>query len=72
MLLYNHRKEIRKQKREGVKNMKSGYKMSMIRKNGTTDYFGEFETKEFALEMAEDFKALDSDYVDCKIWYFEK
>lgn len=52
--------------------MKSGYKMSMIRKNGKADYYGEFETKEFALEMAEDFKKLDSDYVDYKVWYFEK
>ena len=52
--------------------MKKGYKMSMIRANGKTDYFGEFETKELAMEMVEDFKKLDSDYVDGKIWYFEK
>lgn len=54
------------------KTMLKGYKMSMIKKDGTKDYFGEFETKEFALEMAEDFKKLDSNYVDCEVWYFEK
>lgn len=52
--------------------MRSGYKMSMIKKNGKKDFYGEFETKELAIKMAEDFKMFDSDYVDCKVWYFEK
>jgi hypothetical protein len=50
----------------------NGYKMSMITKSGHRDYYGEFRTKEEAIEMANDFMLLDSNYVDYEVWYFEK
>ena len=70
MLLYRSKQENKKDKGEQV--MRSGYKMSMIKKNKKKDFYGEFETKELAIKMAEDFKMIDSDYVDYEVWYFEK
>ena len=51
--------------------MKEKYKMSMIKKNGKKDYFGIFNSKEEAIEMAKDFMMLDSDYVDYELKYTE-
>lgn len=50
----------------------NGYKMSMITKSGHRDYYGEFRTKEEAIEMANNFIVLNSNYVDYEVWYFEK
>ena len=50
----------------------NGYKMSMIKNDGKKDYYGEFRTKEEAIEMANIFMSIDSRYVDYKVWYFEK
>lgn len=52
--------------------MKKGFKMSMIRKDGNKDYYGEFSSKDSAEEMARDFMMMDSNYIDYKVWYFEK
>lgn len=47
------------------------FKMSMIRSNGKKDYYGLFNSKEAAEDMAKDFMMLDSDYVSYEITYTE-
>lgn len=47
------------------------YKMSMVKKNGEKDYYGIFNSKEEAVNMAEEFMSFDKNYVDYVIWYTE-
>lgn len=52
----------------------NGYKMSLIRATGNSEYYGEFSTKEEAIETAEMFMEMSAEgyYVSYKVWYFEK